>query len=226
MDAIILAGGKGTRLKDVISDVPKPLAPINGTSFLDLLIDQLNSFEEINNIILSVGYKKEKIINRYSDKKNILFSKEDSPLGTGGAIKKAMTLVTSDTALVLNGDTFQNFNLKAILDSHVKKNATITIVYRKANNTNRYGNIMVDDYNRIVSFEEKKDSNSGFINSGIYLMAKKSFEDFKEESFSIENDFFPNILKTKKTYGFENSSIFIDIGTKNSYVQAQNILKK
>ena len=93
MDAIILAGGKGLRLRKTIGkNIPKPLATINGVPFLDLLINQLNNFKIIKNIILAVGYKKEKIVNRYKEKSNILFSEEEFPLGTGGAIKKAFFL--------------------------------------------------------------------------------------------------------------------------------------
>ncbi|NGX34389.1 MAG: D-glycero-alpha-D-manno-heptose 1-phosphate guanylyltransferase [Candidatus Anoxychlamydiales bacterium] len=235
MDTIILAGGKGTRLRETIgNEIPKPLAKINGTPFLDLLINQLEKFEIIKNIILAVSYKKEKIIDRYKDKKNILFSEEENPLGTGGGIKKALTLSSSNEVLVLNGDTYLEFNPNDLLKSHLLKKANITIGYRVEKDVSRYGSITIDKKTKkILKFNEKQslekfEKNSGFINSGVYLLNKNVFNDFENitglESFSIELDFFPKAILSKKIFGFEIFSSFIDIGTASSYHSAQNIL--
>ncbi len=232
MDTIILVGGKGTRLRETIGkDTPKPLAKINGTPFLDLLINQLEKFEIIKNIILAVGYKKEKIIDRYKNKKNILFSKEENPLGTGGAIKKALTLSSSNEILVLNGDSFSEFNPIDLLNTHIDKKAEITIACIFEKDTSRYGSLTIDKKTKkILRFNEKQSlknlqENSGFINLGIYVINKNVFDDFeKKEKFSIETDFFSKAVFTKKIVGFETTSSFIDIGTATSYHRAQNIL--
>ncbi|NGX32460.1 MAG: D-glycero-alpha-D-manno-heptose 1-phosphate guanylyltransferase [Candidatus Anoxychlamydiales bacterium] len=235
MDTIILVGGKGTRLRETIGDdIPKPLAKINGTPFLDLIISQLEKFDIIKNIILAVGYKKEKIIDRYKDKNNILFSEEKNPLGTGGAIKKALSLALSNEVLVLNGDTYLEFNPADLLQNHIEKKAEITIGYRFEKDTSRYGSLTIDKKTKkILKFNEKQNREklkeiSGFINSGIYLINKNVFDGFENlaglENFSIESDFFPKAIFTKKIFGFEIFSSFIDIGTASSYHRAQNIL--
>ncbi|NGX30581.1 MAG: D-glycero-alpha-D-manno-heptose 1-phosphate guanylyltransferase [Candidatus Anoxychlamydiales bacterium] len=238
MDTIILVGGKGTRLRDTIGDdTPKPLAKINGTPFLDLIINQLEKYENVKNIILAVGYKKEKIIDRYKDKNNILFSEEYFPLGTGGAIKKALSLAKSNEVLVLNGDTYLEFNPLDLLTTHIEKKAEITIGYRFEKDASRYGSLTIDKKTKkILKFNEKPtikkfEKNSGFINSGIYVINKNVFDDFENlegldglEKFSIEIDFFSKAVFTKKIFGFDIKTSFIDIGTASSYHRAQNIL--
>ena len=227
MDAIILVGGRGKRLKTIIGDdIPKPLALINGVPFLDILIQKLKNFKIIKNIILAVGYKKEKIINRYKDKKNILFSEETLPLGTGGAIKKAIKLARSTEVLVLNGDTYLEFCAIDILKAHMMKKADITIGCRFEKSISRYGCLNIEKTTqKIVNFDEKTNQNEGFINSGIYLMNKNIFENYKDiDSFSIEEDFFSKVLFTKKVFAFELKGAFIDIGTSESYHRAQKIL--
>ena len=235
MDTIILVGGKGTRLRATIGkDIPKPLAKINGTPFLDLIINQLEKYENVKNIILAVGYKKEKIIDRYKNKNNILFSEEFFPLGTGGAIKKALSLALSNEVLVLNGDTYLEFNPFDLLNAHIEKKAEITIGYRFEKDTSRYGSLTIDKKTKkILKFNEKqtieklKETN-GFINSGVYVINKNIFDDFENvegsENFSIETDFFSKAVFTKKIFGCEITSSFIDIGTASSYHRAQSIL--
>jgi len=201
------------------------------------IIEQKNKFEIIKNIILAVGYKKEKIIDRYKDKKNILFSEEENPLGTGGAIKKALTFTTSSEVLVLNGDSYSEFNPIDLLNTHIDKKADITIVYRFEKDTSRYGSLTIDKKTKkILKFNEKQaiqnlKKTSGFINSGVYVINKNVFDDFENlagldglEKFSIETDFFSKTVFTKRIFGFEILSSFIDIGTASSYHRAQNIL--
>ncbi|OGN60024.1 MAG: hypothetical protein A3F40_01615 [Chlamydiae bacterium RIFCSPHIGHO2_12_FULL_27_8] len=224
MDAIILAGGKGTRLQEVISSVPKPLAPINGSPFLDLLIKQLCNTKKINKIILSVGYKKDLIIKRYKTLKNVIFSEENTPLGTGGAVKKSLEKASTENVLILNGDTFQHFDLEQLFNFHINKNADCTIVCRIENDTKRYGTILLDSNNKITSFKEKIHSKNSYINSGIYVLKKNIFQNFEKTIFSIEEDFFKEIIKTKNIFGFQSFEKFIDIGTKESYFQAKAIL--
>lgn len=227
MDAIILAGGKGTRLKNLISHVPKPLAPINGIPFLDFLISFLQTQKEINKIILSVGYKKAKIIKRYKNLENLFFSEETLPLGTGGAIKKALNLTESKTVLILNGDTYIEFSLKNLWKFHLEKKSDITVLSNYKKNISRYGSLIIDkNTQKILSFNEKKEKNNGYVNAGIYLINRSEFDSFNlMNAFSLEKDFFPLAIKTKNIFGFKVSSTFIDIGTENSYLEAQKILK-
>lgn len=226
MDAIILAGGKGTRLSKILPNIPKPLAPINGIPFLDYLIKFLQN-QNVEKIILSVGYEKDQIINRYKNHQAIHFSNEFSPLGTGGAIKKAIKLATTDNVLALNGDSYIEYSLKDFLNFHKNNNADLTILLNYKKDISRYGSITIDPKTkRILSFNEKIQKDSGFINSGVYLMKKSIFDSFNsEETFSIEQDFFPNIIKTKNVFGYEINSPFIDIGTENSYFEAQSFFK-
>jgi D-glycero-alpha-D-manno-heptose 1-phosphate guanylyltransferase len=226
MDTIILAGGKGTRLKNILHNIPKALAPINGIPFLDLVISYLQDQKEIKKIILSVGYLKHQIINRYKNLKNIIFSQETIPLGTGGAIKKALNSTDSENILVLNGDTYANFSLKKFLEFHIKKNSDLTILSTREKNISRYGNLIFDENQKILSFNEKNKKNEGYINSGVYLIKKNIFNSFKSiDSFSFEKEYLPFIINTKNIFSFKTSSFFIDIGTEESYFKAQKIFK-
>jgi D-glycero-alpha-D-manno-heptose 1-phosphate guanylyltransferase len=227
MDAIILAGGKGTRLQDIVKDVPKPLALINDVPFLDILINRLENEKIIDKIILSIGYKKEKIIDRYKDKKNIVFSSEDYPLGTGGAIKKAINLTNEKKVLVLNGDTFVNFSIDEMLNFHLEKKSDATILYKEEKKFDRYGSLIIDSFTKkINSFNEKIKKDIGNISLGVYIFNISIFENLDNNVFfSLENDFFPKILNKKYIFGFETTSSFIDIGTKDSYIKAQKFLK-
>jgi D-glycero-alpha-D-manno-heptose 1-phosphate guanylyltransferase len=231
MECIILAGGLGTRLKDILPDIPKPLAPINGIPFLDLLIKQVSAFKAIDKIILAIGYKADAIIKHIEEKTwslPIEFSQEETPLGTGGALKKALKLCKQDTVLALNGDSYLALDFDSFLKHHVKNHADITLAYTETDNASRYGQIMIDSTSqRILAFHEKDAKISkGFINGGIYLMRKNIFDRLSlPDSFSIEKDAFVKFLKYN-FLGFFCSGTFIDIGTKESYLKGQTILKK
>jgi D-glycero-alpha-D-manno-heptose 1-phosphate guanylyltransferase len=228
MDAIILAGGKGTRLQKVISDVPKPLAPINGKPFLDILIEKLKKNKLIENIILSIGYKKDQIIERYKNLKNIFFSEENFPLLTGGAIKHSLSKTKTDEVLILNGDTYVDYNLEDFLNYHKKSKADITILYKKKNDVSRFGSLLMDPHTqKIISFNEKLNMNNGCINAGVYIINKSIFEKLKvPDIFSFEIDFMPKALIYLNIYGFETNLKFIDIGTEDSYYLSKKYLKK
>ena len=231
MDAIILAGGFGTRLKTLFPDIPKPLVKINKTPFLDIILHNLLKQQIINRIILSLGYKAQLIIdhiNTYFSSYPIDYSIEDSPLGTGGAIKKALKKTKSQDVLVLNGDTFVIFSLEKMVEQHKDKKADITIAYTEVINASRYGQLILEKHSdRISEFKEKdKKEKKGYINAGIYLMKKNIEEKFpKKSAFSIEKNFFPKILK-KNIFGYFVQNSFIDIGTIESYHNAQNFFKK
>lgn len=218
MEAIILAGGFGTRLRSVVADLPKPMAPINGKPFLEILLDDLGK-KEIDKIVLAVGYKKEIIKNYFKDRyKNIeiLYSEEAEPLGTGGAIKKALKLVEEEQIFIINGDTFFDVDYKEMFEFHCINDSQLTLAVKKMEKFDRYGSIKIQQ-KKIISFEEKKYVEEGYINGGVYLINKNIFKEIEEETFSFEK----NILENKNFYiqkwAYFSDGYFIDIGIPEDY---------
>ena len=159
MICIILAGGKGTRLQSVVTDVPKPLALVQGSPFLDILINNLKN-RGIEGFIISVGYKKEIILEHYKNNKSlpIKFSEEETPLLTGGALKKALVGLEEEDVVVVNGDTYLDFDLSKMLQFHRESNADVTIASTWLANTGRYGRLELEGTNVLKFLEKNKDS--------------------------------------------------------------------
>jgi len=228
--AIILAGGFGTRLQSVVTDVPKPMAPINSIPFLTYQFNYLKHFG-INHIVLSVGYLNEKIRAYYQDSFEgitIQYVIEDTPLGTGGGIRKAMELCTDEWVLALNGDSFFDVDLKKFQAEHSANHSQISLTLRKVADAARYGTIELNK-NRITSFKEKNNVNApGLINGGVYILNKKLFLDSTplNANFSIEKDFFETNIHQLHINGFEFDGYFIDIGIPEDYKQAQHDFKE
>ena len=223
IEAIILAGGMGTRLKSVISDIPKPMAPINTVPFLEFLLKSLKR-QSIEKVVLSTGYKSE-IIEDYfgqgDEGLSINYCKEDDPLGTGGAIKAAISLTESDLVLILNGDTFFNIDVESLVAFHYKQEADISIAMRYVENEDRYGAMHVNLNGRVTKFAEKDHIDSGYINGGVYIMNRDIFEGFElPEKFSLENDFFAKHVEILNIYGKTYDKYFIDIGIPEDYEKA------
>lgn len=226
MDAVILAGGLGSRLKEVVSDLPKPLAPIHDKPFLDILLAQLDAFEMVSKVILAVGYRADQVVSYYEKRPNITFSIESSPLGTGGALKKALDSVSSEDVLVCNGDSFLDYSLAEMWQHYRAADADITMACRKVEEASRYGQVDFDEERgRILGFQEKSSEKlEGWINGGVYLMKRDILRDFpSNHPFSLEQELFPKLLK-KRMFSYPVAGLFIDIGTKESYFQAQEIL--
>lgn len=225
MNAIILAGGLGTRLRAVVNDVPKCMAMINGKPFLFYLLKYLEKFS-VNKVILSLGYKSEIVESWIHDFPReqfpLEFSIENTPLGTGGAIKKALEYVDSKDTLVLNGDTFFDIDINELHTQHLNNRADITMALKEMTDFDRYGNVLVDQNSRIRSFEEKKYCKQGQINGGVYILGngKDLFSDFPDK-FSFETDYLRTKMFEKKIYGFIYEDYFIDIGIPKDYVRAQ-----
>ncbi len=214
-DAVILCGGKGERLQSVVSDKPKVLAEVNGQPFLEILVANLKRFG-FQRFILSVGYKREAIIDYFKNRKEIVFSEEKTALGTGGGLKKARSLIKSDTFLALNGDSFCALDFNEFFSFHQQKKSLLSIVLTKSLEVKDYGTVTLDDSGRIKSFQEKIEGNSvRLVNAGIYLMQKEIFSQMPEKSaFSLEYDFFP---KVKSSFGYITSAKLYDIGTPERY---------
>ena len=223
MEAIVLAGGFGTRLSTVVSDVPKPMAPINGRPFLEYLLDDLNE-KGISRVLLAVGYKKGIIKNHFKEKyKNIdiIYSDEDIPLGTGGAIKKALTLTKDEDIFIINGDTFFDIDLKEMYQFHKKNSSKLTLAIKEMEKFDRYGSLILEG-NKIIKFEEKKYIDKGYMNSGIYLIDKNLLIQEKKESFSFEKEILENENFQIEKYGYKSEGYFIDIGIPKDYYKFQN----
>ncbi|EJE3575681.1 nucleotidyltransferase family protein, partial [Campylobacter coli] len=182
MQAIVLAGGLGTRLRSVVQDLPKPMAPINGKPFLAFVLEYLKK-QGITEIILSVSYKYELIQEYFKDEfhgMKIHYNIEKELLGTGGAIKDALKLVKNEV-YVVNGDTFFDIDLKKL----VLNGSKICIALKQMQNFDRYGTVNVDEQGIVTSFEEKVFKKQGLINGGIYLLKKDIFDEFSlEKKFS------------------------------------------
>lgn len=229
LDVIILCGGLGTRLKPLVNDRPKSMVEIDGRPFLDILIEYVADYG-FKRFILCIGYKREIIKNYYAQRASpveIIYSQEEKPLGTGGALKNAKPLIHNETFLVANGDTICKVDLNAFLKFHLEKRGILSMVLVKADNSPDYGIVTLDNSSRINGFNKKRESlSSSLMNAGIYLMHKDIFSYMPESScFSLEDDIFPEIHQIK-SYGFLNTHEFIDIGTPERFRQAIKILKK
>ena len=227
-EAIILAGGLGTRLRSVVADMPKCMAPVNDQlPFIDILLAFLKR-EGIEHFIFSLGYKSEIVIAHLDKTFPELFKTyviEDEPLGTGGAIKKAIQEVKEDNVLIINGDTYFNISVKELTDLHFAKHASCTIALKELFRFDRYGSVEINADDRITAFKENQYCESGYINGGIYLLNKSSFlqQNFADQ-FSFEKEFLEK--STKNISGRVFSNYFIDIGIpedlnkfKNDYLQ-------
>ncbi|GAB6072775.1 D-glycero-D-manno-heptose 1-phosphate guanosyltransferase [Venenivibrio stagnispumantis] len=223
-EAIILAGGLGTRLQSVVKDLPKPMADINKKPFLEYLFNYLNYFK-IKKIILAVGYKKDIIKEYFGNKYKdiaIVYSEEKELLGTGGAIKQAIEFCEEQEILILNGDTFFDIDLNKFYDFHISKHSKLSLALKLMKNFDRYGAIEIDENKKIVAFLEKAYKQEGFINGGVYLLNKNFFMSLNfHEKFSFEKEFMEKYYKVYDFYGFPFDNYFIDIGIPEDYEKAK-----
>jgi D-glycero-alpha-D-manno-heptose 1-phosphate guanylyltransferase len=229
LQVLILAGGEGTRLKSVVKDIPKPLADVDGKPFIEYIFDYLLRYG-IKNIIMSVGYKSEAIINLFGScykDLEIEYCIEDKPLGTGGALIKALPLIKENNLLVINGDTFFDVDLKELETFHLDKKADLTLSLKQMYDFDRYGRVFVDENNKITGFEEKTFCSSGLINGGVSLIRVDTMGKINlGEKFSFEKDFLENHFNDYNFYGLAQDEYFIDIGIPQDYERAKNELKR
>lgn len=229
-EAVILAGGFGTRLQSVVSDVPKPMAPVNHEPFLNYIFDYLK-FYKIEHVVLSTGYLSEKISDYYKNEYlgiKISYTKEETPLGTGGGIRMALEKCRTNEVLILNGDSFFDVDVSIHYSHHVSKKADCTLALRKVENASRYGTILLGDSNAIETFKEKDHiEQAGLINGGVYILNRELYLRKTEanEAFSIEKDFYERRLHELTIFGFEYNGYFIDIGIPEDYKKAQDDFK-
>jgi D-glycero-alpha-D-manno-heptose 1-phosphate guanylyltransferase len=226
MEAIILAGGMGTRLASRLNGVPKPMAPVAGRPFLETLLTQIHR-AGVTRALLSVGYLHSVIESHFGNSflgLRLDYIVEDVPLGTGGAIRRALPLASEMSALVLNGDTFLQADYDAMMRFHLTKAAGLTIAVTHQADVARYGGVTVKD-GRIVSFQEKGQRTPGFINAGAYVLdANLQWPQTLAEKFSFETDFLVPEIKRLAPAAYEVNGFFLDIGVPEDLDRAQTEL--
>ena len=229
MEAILLCGGLGTRLRSVVSDRPKPMADIAGKPFLHYLVKMLSE-SGVKHLIFALGYMGEQIEAYFQSGEeyglSISYSYEDSPLGTGGAIRNALSKVSAENVLVLNADTYFHTDYESLLREQIKNKAAMTIASRKIEDISRYGAILKDESGRILRWNEKMSSDQvetprpGEINGGIYVMQKSLIEKIPEGKQSLENDCIPAWLEDGLyLQAIPSDGYFMDIGIPEDYAQ-------
>lgn len=225
--AVILAGGLGTRLRAAVSDRPKVLADVAGQPFLERIFEQLRGFG-VRKVVVCTGYMAEQIEHLYQASfkdLSITYSREHSLLGTAGAVRFALEHITTDRALVLNGDSYCDFNYATFKSFHDAKDAEASLLLTYVEDCSRYGSVVIDENGKVGSFIEKSGaSGAGFINAGVYLMERSLIKEIPPgRILSLEKDIFPQWIG-RKFYGHAtNTPMFIDIGTPQSFEQAQSL---
>ena len=220
----ILAGGFGTRLKSLVSDRPKALADVCNRPFIHFLLDQLIA-ANIASAVLCIGYLGHKIKKTLGHKYrslSLLYSMETELLGTAGALRLASPYFGSNSVLVMNGDSYLETDLGGFYEWHRKHQSNASLLLTKAENTSRFGRVIVGEDGEIKSFQEKDtDGKPGWINAGIYMFEKHVIESIPtNRAVSLEHETFPEWLG-QGLYGFKAKGSFIDIGTPASFKKAQ-----
>lgn len=219
--ALILCGGLGTRLRSVSGNSPKCLMKVNDRPFLLYLLDLLKS-NHFQDVVLCTGHGHDQIQKEVGSEykgSSIKYSRENSPLGTGGAIVQASQKLESEWFLVMNGDSYCSFDLNAQSLLKIKKSL---IFVHKVPDVSRFGAIEFDKQNNVLSFQEKNvQSSPGYINAGIYWLHRSCVDKFPKDSFvSMEKEVLPSLLGSLEIVSCDSG--FIDIGTPNSYSSADN----
>lgn len=220
MKAILLAGGAGLRLREVVPDLPKPMAPVGGRPFLEYLVMQLVRWG-VKEMVLSVGYKKEAVKSYFGRGERwsvrIEYSEEDEPLGTGGALRKAAGLIREGHFITMNGDSFLDMDFKKIISYHESAGASVTMGLVRVSDVGRYGCVEVGETGEILRFIEKGKGGNGIINGGIYICNRAIIDMIPDGNVSLEKDVLPNLIN-KGLYGMVSNGFFIDIGIPRDYL--------
>lgn len=230
MQAILLAGGLGTRLQSVVNDRPKPMALIEGKPFMEYLLRGL-ARSGIQDIIFAVGYKGSMVEEYFGDGSKfdlkVQYAYEEELLGTAGAIKNAGKFVTEDTFFVLNADTFYQMDYDKMVQIQTEKQLEMALVLREVPDISRYGQAVLED-GRLVGFNEKStECKKGTINGGVYLLNRSLLDEIPQGKVSLENEMIPKWLQENRALGgFVNDGYFIDIGIPEDYFKFQEDVEK
>ena len=226
-EAIVLAGGFGTRLAHVVPDVCKPMAPVAGRPFLRFIMDQLAA-AGFDRAVVADGYRREQIEGFFGPAYRgmaIEYSPEETPLLTGGAVKKALSRCESDWVFVLNGDTWLDVDFAAMeaVACDAPEGVSSVIAVKRMRDFERYGTVDVDSDGTLTAFHEKRPCEEGLINAGVYLLRRDTLNNMPEK-FSLESDYFEHVVGDGALYAVECSGGFIDIGVPGDYELAQTML--
>jgi D-glycero-alpha-D-manno-heptose 1-phosphate guanylyltransferase len=226
MEAIVLAGGLGTRLAAKLSGIPKPMAPVAGRPFLEILLNRLKR-AGCTRALLSVGHLHATIQDHFGASfhgMRLDYVIENVPLGTGGALRKALPQAAKENVLVLNGDTFLDADFTAMMRFHKAEGAGLTIAITRRADVARYGGVLVKE-RRIVGFDEKGRSGPGWINAGAYILPKEmQWPQTLPERFSFEVDFLAAEIGRLAPAAYEVDGVFLDIGVPEDLDRAQREL--
>ena len=223
LDTVILAGGLGTRLRPVLKDKPKCLATINGKPFIDILLDNCLK-QGLKRFIICAGYLKEQVMAHLENRSNceIILSTEDKLLGTAGALKNSERYFKSTDFLVMNGDTFIEFNVRDLIRS--KRDYIGSILLCEREDTSDVGTVQINENNIVIDFKENsKNINPRLINAGRYYLNRRILNYIPETGpYSMEIDLLPEILIKEKLFGLKVESRLLDIGTPERLLSAKN----
>jgi NDP-sugar pyrophosphorylase family protein len=227
-DAIVLCGGAGVRLRSVTEGAPKSMAGIAGRPFLELLLKQLRR-HGFDRVILAVGYRRDAIRERFGDRAcglEVAYSVEPSPLGTGGALRNAAGLVTSEGALIMNGDSYTGANLRQFAAGHLASGAEASLVVVPVDGRSDCGTVDVSPGGRLAGFAEKDGSaGGGYVNAGIYMASRRMLYEIPDGPVSLERELFPRWLEEGRDIrAFVWQGACVDIGTPERYWSAQEFL--
>ncbi len=230
MEAIVLAGGLGTRLRAAVPDLPKPMAPVGGRPFLEHLLDYWIT-QGVTRFILSVGYRHSAItvhFGAWHRSAAISYAVEEKPLGTGGGVVLARSLLSAGgTFLVLNGDTYFEVPLPALVKLHAAGRAEGTLALFRSRETGRYGGVSVGAECEVLSLTANE--KGGLANGGVYVMEHSMLDGPwpAGDSVSLEGDILPFTLRSgRRLYGLECPGRFLDIGVPEDYARAGALLEK
>lgn len=223
--AAILAGGLGTRLRSVVADRPKVLAPVGGRPFLTRLLDQL-ARSAVRKVVLLTGHRAEQVRAAFGEGYGgleLVYSDEPQPLGTGGALRHALAQLDGPTLLLLNGDSYCDIDLDEFQQFHQEQRAGVSLALVRVADASRYGRVECDAEGRVVRFEEKRPgATPGWINAGVYLIERRLLEDVPSgRPLSLERDLLPPWTAQGIVRGFRCPGRFLDIGTPESYAAAE-----
>ena len=226
MQALILAGGAGTRLRPILAELNKPMAPVADKPFLEYLLLQLKK-HEVEEVILCVGYKAHLIQAYFGTGAHwgmqVSYSHETDFLGTAGALKLAENLLHEENFFLLNGDSLLDIDLRALMSYHRDKKATATLALAHVEDTQRYGAVVLNEWGQIVSFIEKGQGNTeGLINGGVSIFARKMLDLIPGgQPVSLEHDILPGLIE-RGLYGLPSKGYFVDIGVPTDYMGLQS----
>lgn len=226
LNAVVLIGGLGTRLRPVVNDRPKALAEVRGRPFLSFVLDQLAA-AGIKKAVLCTGFLGEQVHaafgSMYADLA-LAYSQEDSPMDTAGALRLAAPLVESDEALVMNGDSYCEADFRAFKAWSDSRESEAALLINRVSDGSRYGQVEANEDGVVLSFREKgANAGPGWINSGIYLLSRRLILEIPQaRPVSMEREVLPSLIAQRKLHAYRNQGRFLDIGTPEAYAAADD----